>query len=111
MKFSFYFEPRDLWVGIHWKDSSNCSDIRRIKLYICLVPCLPIVVEFPSQALDGLITFKENPSTRLKIFMFLIGAKKHWGNSYSIKQDFDRLLKFLSNCQVKYDYADSEDIP
>lgn len=31
------FEPRDLWIGAY-------VDTERRRLYICLLPCLPIVV-------------------------------------------------------------------
>lgn len=36
----FEFEPRDLWVGVYWK-----KPLRRLHLYICLIPTLVIHVE------------------------------------------------------------------
>lgn len=32
------FEPRDLWLGVF-------VDTAQRRLYICVVPCLPIIVE------------------------------------------------------------------
>lgn len=35
------WEPRDLWIGVHWNRSGNCWD-----LYFCLVPCLPFHISW-----------------------------------------------------------------
>jgi len=37
------FEPRDLWIGIYWKKTTELPS-RFLVLYICLVPTLPLVV-------------------------------------------------------------------
>ncbi len=38
------FEPRDLWVGVFWKRWIEAGQ-QRTRLYICLLPMLPIVVD------------------------------------------------------------------
>jgi len=44
------FEPRDLWIGVYWCDAGRNSApgyIRRYwKIYVCIVPCFPIIFEF-----------------------------------------------------------------
>lgn len=35
------FEPRDLWVGVHWNYSTKMA-CYGIDVYICLVPMFPI---------------------------------------------------------------------
>lgn len=53
MKINLKFEPRDLWIGLYWdvkKDYSCCYSRQdkpenKIKLYFCLIPMLPLVVE------------------------------------------------------------------
>lgn len=40
------FEPRDLWVGVYWnRDEYGSSNwrTRRLRVYVCIVPMLPIV--------------------------------------------------------------------
>lgn len=37
---SFYFEPRDLWIGIYWNKEKRIP--YDLDVYICIVPCLPI---------------------------------------------------------------------
>lgn len=32
------WEPRDLWLGAY-RDTARC------RLYVCLLPCLPVVIE------------------------------------------------------------------
>lgn len=34
------FEPRDLWIGLFWSKVGYV-----LRLYICIVPCLPIIIE------------------------------------------------------------------
>jgi hypothetical protein len=33
------FQPRDLWIGVYWIKGALSTTI-----YICLVPCFPIVI-------------------------------------------------------------------
>lgn len=49
MKIAIKFEPRDCWVGVFWttEGACLCTMCRRepwLKVYICLIPCFPIVV-------------------------------------------------------------------
>lgn len=37
------FEPRDCWVGGYWTWHSG-SFISQLKVYICVVPCFPLVI-------------------------------------------------------------------
>lgn len=37
------FEPRDLWVGVFWRTEQVTAG-RLTTWWICVVPCLPIVV-------------------------------------------------------------------
>jgi hypothetical protein len=44
------FEPRDLWVGVYW-NVTGAQELpnplkRRIDVYICLVPMLPIHIRW-----------------------------------------------------------------
>lgn len=41
--FSLLFEPCDLWIGAFWDRKSR-------KLYILPVPCIGVVIQFPSPA-------------------------------------------------------------
>lgn len=38
------FEKRDLWVGVYW---NAWVDPQELRLYICIVPMLPIIVRIP----------------------------------------------------------------
>ena len=42
------FVPRDLWIGVYvgpWERSvERAGDYRKRSVYVCLVPCLPIVI-------------------------------------------------------------------
>jgi hypothetical protein len=41
MKIEFYFEPRDLWIGVYWdRKSLGCGEW--LHVYVCLVPTLCI---------------------------------------------------------------------
>jgi hypothetical protein len=43
---SLKFKPQDMWIGLYW-DVERCwapSCVWTLKLYICLVPMLPIKV-------------------------------------------------------------------
>jgi hypothetical protein len=35
------WEPRDLWIGIYWTRSAQ-----RLLIYVCVLPCLPILFSF-----------------------------------------------------------------
>lgn len=41
MHMKIYFEPRDLWVGIYWTRDGTI-----MRLYICLLPMLPIRISW-----------------------------------------------------------------
>lgn len=44
---SVKFEPRDLWVGIYWTFNRSVeSSYKRLKVYVCIVPLLPIIFDF-----------------------------------------------------------------
>ena len=39
------FEPRDLWLGVYWDlTRSTESAHRRLSVYVCVLPMLPIKV-------------------------------------------------------------------
>jgi hypothetical protein len=42
MSVRWFFEPRDIWVGAYW----TRADDRSLKVYICLLPMLPILIQF-----------------------------------------------------------------
>lgn len=37
------FEPRDIWIGVYW-DYTKSNEIKyhALRIYICIIPCLPI---------------------------------------------------------------------
>ena len=41
MSIRVLWEPRDCWVGVFWRRSKL-----RWQVYVCLVPCLPILFEW-----------------------------------------------------------------
>lgn len=41
MKARIFFEPRDIWVGVFWDRRDD-----GLRLYICIVPCVPILLTF-----------------------------------------------------------------
>lgn len=46
------FEPRDLWVGVFWKvdmDRFGYNLEQTLHIYICLLPCLPVILEFTTK--------------------------------------------------------------
>lgn len=58
------FEPRDMWVGIHWNkfhfyDHWGDPNRHGLKIYICIVPMFPIVIE-----LDWWMTKEETKRLR-----------------------------------------------
>ena len=36
------WEPRDLWLGIYWDTSRLGNVLESVKIYLCVVPCLPL---------------------------------------------------------------------
>jgi len=44
------WEPRDIWLGVYWtravRITSLVEDIQRYRVYVCLLPCLPIIFTF-----------------------------------------------------------------
>ena len=40
------YEPRDMWFGFFWKKEGKFRNEFSFEIYICIVPCLPIHVEF-----------------------------------------------------------------
>lgn len=48
-----FFEGRDIWVGVFWKvtdtrasDLSDGWEWRTLHVYICVLPCLPLLVTY-----------------------------------------------------------------
>lgn len=49
MRIRVRFEPRDLWIGAffkHYRWHDRWRAMKRLVVFICLVPCLPIVLLF-----------------------------------------------------------------
>ena len=44
----FKFEPRDIWIGVYWYWSHRLylGEGSGPTIYICLVPMLPIILDF-----------------------------------------------------------------
>lgn len=41
------FEPRDLWLGVYWRNEhSDCHAGVCLRIYICVLPCLPLIFTF-----------------------------------------------------------------
>lgn len=44
------FEKRDLWIGLYWRKSLGMASdrrwFRRLELFLCLIPCFPLVLTF-----------------------------------------------------------------
>jgi hypothetical protein len=41
------FEPRDVWVGVYWNMAQSVeSAYKRLDLFICIVPLLPVHLRF-----------------------------------------------------------------
>lgn len=41
------FEKRDCWIGVFWDRDYDVSDVwetETLSIYICLLPCLPIIL-------------------------------------------------------------------
>lgn len=45
MSASILFEPRDLWIGVFWDRKPG-----ELRIYVCLVPMLPLLLTFRRQA-------------------------------------------------------------
>jgi hypothetical protein len=39
-----FFEPRDVWIGVYWTWAEAGPDGRDFRVYVCILPCLPILV-------------------------------------------------------------------
>lgn len=51
MKIAIKFQPRDIWVGVHWDFSTMPPGFYdgaywRLYVYICILPMFPICMEF-----------------------------------------------------------------
>ena len=46
MRILVYFAWYDFWVGLYWSKSSRC-------LYVCLLPMLPIAIQFKLAPREG----------------------------------------------------------
>ena len=58
MKVKIKFEPRDIWIGCYWnKENSKMEKLpgynmpifsvcNTLKVYICVIPMFPIILEF-----------------------------------------------------------------
>lgn len=72
MRVRLRFVPQDLWVGAYW-------DRDRKRLYVCLVPCLPIVLAFsvpcPSSGDAGCCNG----------YLYAPGAPKGWVTHYTCR--------------------------
>jgi hypothetical protein len=38
----WFFEPRDIWIGVFWDRAIDDS----LKVYVCLIPMLPLLLHF-----------------------------------------------------------------
>ena len=48
-----YWEPRDIWIGAYWDSAKErrmnaSTGVRRVHVYICLIPCFPIRLTWTS---------------------------------------------------------------
>ncbi len=58
--FRLLFEPRDAWVGVFWNHVVDLywapprfsSKARFLLIYICLIPCLPVVIAVRRERVD-----------------------------------------------------------
>jgi len=41
MRVRLEWKPEDLWVGVFWRRSGRRTDV-----WVCLLPCLPIHIEW-----------------------------------------------------------------
>ena len=47
MEIKVKFEPRDIWVGVFWDLTRSIeSSYRRLDVYVCVVPMIPIRLRF-----------------------------------------------------------------
>lgn len=52
MSIKIKFEPRDIWVGLYWDRCiyrGAVSDLKVLQLFICIIPMLPIILEFEKE--------------------------------------------------------------
>lgn len=77
MKIRLRFVPRDLWVGVYFAPTQFFSVAhkqkpaveRRHRLFICLLPMLPIEISWSS--------FREIPQDRFKARVFMLAWEQH----------------------------------
>lgn len=51
IKYSLYFEPRDLWIGVYWdKEEHPFEDI--LNIYICVIPTICFHIQHLKDILD-----------------------------------------------------------
>lgn len=48
-KLELRFDPHDIWIGVYWKPFTWIHDLNMngrwgVKLYICILPMLPLVL-------------------------------------------------------------------
>lgn len=67
MKWRLFFEPRDLWLGVYWtRDAAEYafdgSPFRyEWRVYLCLVPMLPLLVTWTTVAWPARATMRVRP--------------------------------------------------
>lgn len=47
MTTKLFFEPRDIWIGVYWTSNRDT-----LKVYVCLVPCIPLLFTFKRGAAE-----------------------------------------------------------
>ena len=49
------WEPRDMWIGVFWNrvQAGGPAD-RFVFVYVCVIPCLPLVLAVRSRVASGL---------------------------------------------------------
>ena len=58
-----YWEPRDIWIGVYWDSTRDrlmgaSVGVRRVHVYVCIAPCLPVRLTWVSSytvSLSGVV--------------------------------------------------------